>query len=66
MAGLSTNSSLGSFETRDIAAQSTMKEFQAGEILDDDISGDSDIALDRFIRRKALMTHHPLCTCKMG
>ena len=51
---------------RDLASRPSMSMFNSGEIVPDEIAGDTDDALDRFIRQKALTTHHPLGTCKMG
>lgn len=50
---------------RDIASRSSLREFSGREVLPPGLSH-SDSALDDFIRVKAMTTHHPLGTCKMG
>ena len=52
--------------TRDIAARAALAPFMRGEIVPPGCDGDSNTALDAFIRAKALTTHHPLGTCKAG
>jgi 4-pyridoxate dehydrogenase len=49
---------------RDLAARGPLREFSGGEI--DPPVDDSDAELDAFTRSRALTTHHPAGTCKMG
>jgi 4-pyridoxate dehydrogenase len=52
--------------TRAIANQSSLADFMGGEIVPGPNCSDSDVDLDRFIRERALTTHHPLGTCAMA
>ena len=49
---------------RDIGLRGALRPFSGGEI--DPPEADSDAALDDFIRVRALTTHHPAGTCRMG
>ena len=52
--------------TRAIANQRALKDFMGNEVLPGPACSDSDEDIDRFIRERALTTHHPLGTCAMG
>lgn len=52
--------------TRAIANQRALADFMGGETVPGPACSDSDADLDRFIRERALTTHHPLGTCAMG
>lgn len=52
--------------TRAIANQRALGDFMGGETVPGPTCSDSDADLDRFIRERALTTHHPLGTCAMG
>lgn len=57
---------LGIKLVREMASRSSLKAFIGKEIVDDDAKGSTKKELDAFIRSKALTTHHPAGTCKMG
>ena len=49
---------------RDLAARGPLQAFSGGEI--DAPANDTDAELDAFTRARALTTHHPAGTCRMG
>jgi 4-pyridoxate dehydrogenase len=51
---------------RDLAAQPALADFMGGEKVPGPAVTNADEDLDRFIRERALTTHHPLGTCAMG
>lgn len=52
--------------TRAIANQPALRDFMGSETVPGPGCSDRDDDLDRFIRERALTTHHPLGTCAMG